>query len=609
MNQVEKFINMISSDQLVAFDTETNGLHKFKTFICGYGCSDGKDVAYVPVRHGEGGGTQNGNIENVEQFENTIKPILKNRRVPLVLQNCKFDMHMCANHNIELPDIIDTMTNGCLIDENQWSFSLANLCKKYPDIPQKKGTELYKYIADQFGCKPTVEAMGHFWKLLGDDPIGTDYANYDNISTFALNEAQTVELYEQQLDSLAKLEHKLSKVLFKMERKGIKVDLEEAESVKNIINELHLKAYENIPLTEDFEPINVKSQKDLQKYFEWCGIDDWPMTPPTERFPNGSPSFNKNFLGTHQQGFIILEARKYDHLKSSFIDPLPNHIHNGRIHTSFNQTAGEFGGTKTGRLSSVGPNMQQIPKRDKFTGKIFRKMFVPDEDFIFVEFDYSQAEPRLFTHYSKEPALMRGYSQTPNIDMHDVASQYMGLDNKLGKEEGRKVAKNLNLGMMYAMGYNSLADHLNVELNEAKEMSYRWHRTFPKVSSFTKQASKVAEQRGFVRTILGRRARFPDPRFSYRTANRIVQGGISDILKYKMVELDDWLSFENLHDVCQMLLNIHDAILFQIHKDYLHLINDIDRIMCDLSGPPFNLTVPFRTDYHKGANWSEASYA
>lgn len=611
MSQVEKFINMLAVDKPLALDTETNGLKWSKCNVCGYGVSDGNGVAYVPVRHGGGD-----NIENVGEFEKTVANLISKRTVPLTLHNAKFDMHMCLNHNIKISNTKDTMVCGALVDENRFSFSLDNLCKEFSDVPQKKGTELYKHMAELFGGKPTrKDQMKNYWRLSGADPLGVEYADADNISTYFLNEKQEAELYKQDselnnsaLQNLFKLENKLTHVLFKMERKGIKIDLEQTEKVKKQIEELHLEAYKHVPMTEDLEIINVRSQKDLKKYFEWCGINDWPLNPPTERFPNGSPSFNKNFLGTSNEGLIILEARKYDHLISSFITPLPDHIHNGRIHTNFNQTAGELGGTKTGRLSSYEPNMQQIPKRDEFTGRIFRSMFVPDDDFVFVEFDYSQCEPRLFTHYSKEPTLMDGYSRTPAIDMHSVAAEYMGLNDKYGKAEARKKSKNLNLGMMYVMGYDTLAGHLGEDRDTARHMSNQWHRTFPNVSKFTKQAAKRAEERGYVRTILGRRARFPDPRWSYRAANRIVQGGSADILKYKMIEIDEWLTHNNYHDVCQMLLNIHDAILFQIHKDYLHLINEIETIMCDLSGEPFNLCVPFAVDHHKGNSWTEASY-
>ena len=129
------------------------------------------------------------------------------------------------------------------------------------------------------------------------------------------------------------------------------------------------------------------------------------------------------------------------------------------------------------------------------------------------------------------------------------------------------------------------------------------------MSKFTKQASTVAESRGYVKTILNRRARFPDPRWAYRAANRIVQGGAADILKYKLVQLDDWLTAEKLEDSISMLLNIHDAVLFEIRDDILDdSIEKIRGIMENVQSPPFNLAVPFVANYKKGKTWAEATY-
>lgn len=595
-NNIEKFINILSSDKVISYDVETNGLRWQTCNCCGYSVSDGIDAEYVSVRH-EGGG----NIESIDTFETLMAEIIKNRTKPLVGHNIKFDYHMGLNHKIDLGNkLLDTMSQEALLNENLFSYSLENICKNHEGVVPKKGKLLYEHIARNFGCKPTRDSMGMFYKLNGEDPIAVEYAEGDTISTYQVYQSQMGKIIDQNLTQVAALENELTYVLQKMERKGVKIDLEEADRVKKEIDQLHYDAYLQIPLTEDLEIINVRSGKDLQKYFELCGIDDWPMTAPTERFPDGQPSFRKNFLGLSEEGMLILNARKYATLKAMFLDNLDNFIFSGRIHTNFNQTTGEFGGTKTGRLSSNYPNMQFIPKRDEFTGKIIRKMYIPDTNFIFVEFDYSQAEPRLFSHYSNEPILIEGYNKTPFIDMHQIAAQYMNIS--------RSVAKNLNLGIMYTMGTDKLAASLNIPREQAADIMRRWYKTFRRVGSFTKDASEVGATRGYVRTILGRRARFPDPRYSYRAANRIVQGGSADILKYKMVELNRWIESNKYDDVCQMLLNIHDAILFQIHKDHLHLINEIKDIMEDVLGEPFNLKVPFVAEFKQGLNWSEASY-
>lgn len=595
-NNIEKFLNILSSNKVVAYDIESNGLSWHSCYCCGYSVSDGIDAEYISVRH-EGGG----NIDSIDTFEFLMADIIKKRTKSIVTHNGKFDYHFSQNHNIILGNkLIDTMTQEALLNENLFSYSLENICKNHEGVTPKKGKLLYEHIARNFGCKPTRDSMGLFYRLNGQDPLAVEYAAGDTITTYEVYQSQLGKLAEQGLNQVAALENELTYVLQKMERKGVKINLETAQKVKDKVEQLHYDAYLQIPLTEDLEPVNVRSNKDLIKYYEMCGMDDWPMTEPTKRFPNGQASFTKGFLGQSDEGMLILNARKYGTLKSMFLDNLDNFIHNGRIHTNFNQTMGEFGGTKTGRLSSNFPNMQFIPKRDEFTGRIIREMYEADENFIFVELDYSQGEPRLFTNYSNEPILLEGYNQTPFIDMHQIAANYMGIS--------RSVAKNLNLGIMYTMGVDKLAMSLGIPREEASAIMKRWYQTFRRVGAFTKDAARVAEQRGYVRTILGRRARFPDPRWAYRAANRIVQGGLSDILKYKIVEVNRWIEKNNYDSICQMLLNIHDAILFQIHKDHLHLIKDIKHIMEDTHGEPFNLKVPMVADFKQGLNWSTASY-
>ena len=597
MNQ-EKFFNILNSPVKVSFDVETNGLNWHTGFVCGYSVSDGTDAEYIPVRHGGGF-----NIENVANFEEHLSRVVATREKPLITHNGKFDSHFSLNHSIELKNNIeDTMIAAALLDENRFSFSLENVAKAFPEIPQKKGKELYQYLARRFSCEPKAAAMSHFWQLEGNDPVGSDYAKTDTMTTWHVHDKQAVTLYGENLDFVYNLENRLLHVLRKMERRGVGVDLDELGRVREELRQMMLEAECNMPLQENLLPINPNSKKDLEEYFRLHQFTDWEFTDPTEKFPKGQPSFNKLFLAKSEPGKLILQLRALLHLRNSFLDPINDYIYDGRIYTNFNQTQSEYGyGTKSGRLSSTNPNLQQIPARDVVLGKLFRRIFVPSKGFTLVEFDYSQAEPRLFSHYSAEPILIEGYNQEPAIDMHSIAAKYMGIE--------RKVAKNLNLGLQYQMGVNKLATQLNITYNEALDMYRLWKKTFPRVDEFTKMAAEVAERRGYVKTILGRRARFNDPRFAYRAANRIVQGGSADILKYAMVKLDDWLVETNQENDIKMLLNIHDSIVWEIRDDLLDTaIPKIKSIMENVQVPPFNLKVPFKVECKSGHTWAEATY-
>lgn len=598
----EKFLSILRQPMELAYDIETTGLDYHRCVAIGYSISDGVKSVYVPVRH-----TGGGNIHQPEQFELEVAKIINFRSHDLIGHNIKFDSHFSIKHGIELgTKIKDTMIAACLLDENKLLYSLSSVAKCYPDVPQKIEEELYRHISQQFGCPATRKSMEHYHRLSGADRIACEYAEGDTNTTYHVYQKQKMELYAQNLEFVFNLECKLSHVLRKMEQRGIKVDLNQIDKVRKHVEEVRYELHRNLPLTADFMPLNTRSNKDLQEYFTMHEVLEWEYTQPTDRNPNGLPSFNKLFLKQSDAGKQLLQVRAFDFFKSTFLDPLDKYIYEGIVYTNFNQTQQEFGsGTKTGRLSCTKPNMQQVPKRDEQLGQIFRSIFVAREGYTFIEFDYSQAEPRLFSHYSDEPVLIEGYNKTPPVDMHKIAADYMGID--------RKKAKNLNLGLQYTMGITKLAKSLDVSYETAKSMYDLWKKRFPNVSKFTKNAAEVAEHRGYVKTILGRRARFPDTRWAYRAANRIVQGGAADILKYSMVKLDEWLVADKLEDKVRILLNIHDAVLFEIRDEYIdEAIPKIEAILCNVNVPPFNLKVPFVADYHKdykhAKSWDIATY-
>lgn len=598
-DKINKFFRILKETKEPAYDVETNGLDWKRCHTVGYSVSDGQESIYIPTRH-QGGA----NIDNPALFEQQLNKEIENHHGKLIGWNIKFDAHFSQNHGVHLgKKIIDGMVMECLLDENKRSYALKS-CLKEDGIEHKHDKALYDHIGAQFNVKPDRSSMGHYYRLAGNDPLAVAYAEDDTRTTKLKYEKQKKKLYEQGLDIVADLENNLSYVLQKMERRGINVDPEQASKVKTQVDNLYEEAYLKLPLEEnedgEIKFINIRSGKDLKEYFETCEIDDWPMTAPTDRHPDGQPSFTKEYLATFSEGLNILNARKLAHLKASFLDVLDSHIYNNKIHTTFNQTRGETHGTRSGRLSSSNPNKQQVPKRDEQLGKIYRSMFVPTDGYILIEYDYSQAEPRLYSHYSGEPVLIEGYNSKPAVDMHSIAAQYMNVS--------RSVAKNLNLGIMYTMGAEKLARQLGIRHSEALDILKRWRRTFPNVSKFTKRAAEVAEQRGYVKTILGRRSRFPDPRWSYRAANRIVQGGSADILKWKMVEIDNYLVKHNLEEECRMILNIHDSLVFEIKEDRKDLIELIPQMMTRVNVPPFNLKVPFEVDYHSGMNWAKATY-
>jgi DNA polymerase-1 len=343
---------------------------------------------------------------------------------------------------------------------------------------------------------------------------------------------------------------------------------------------------------------NVRGRKDVPAAFDAIGVTDYPRTAL------GNPSFTEAWLEKHELGRDIITVRKLTNLQNSFIQPLlDTHIHTfeghalGSVHCNFNQLRADEYGTITGRLSCNEPNMQQVPKRDKLLAPIFRQIFVPRPGMVWSQNDYSQQEYRIFAMYSGSELLIDGYKG--DLDMHQVVA------NEL-KVERDPTAKRLNLGMLYWMGSELLAEELGITVERAAEIRSWYDDKFPDVKAFLKKAQKAAQHRGWVQTILGRRARIPDRNKSYQASSRVIQGTCADLTKLKMVEVDEFLHRES-GGKAGVTLQIHDELDWEVsHDDPHHLDTEARRIMSDFS--KFPIPVPMKVDSHVANDWGRASF-
>jgi DNA polymerase I len=588
--QIETALRMVGEAKVMAYDTETNGLDWKRTHVCGYSFSDGQVKVYIPVRH-QGGG----NIAQVADFEKALAGKFKDRPASHVTvgHNIKFDIHASANHGVILNDnIADTMVQQALLDEHTWSFALGNVAKLYGVTP-KVEKKLYNHLSSMFGCAPDKKSMAHFHRLAGNDPIAVEYAAGDTQTTFELHAAQIPQIEAQELRTVVDLEHRLTWPLFAMERRGLEVA---TEQIANVIREIDKEQNAIRERYPDVALVNPRSSIQLKEYFSLANITDWPLTD------KGNPSFTADWLIKSEEGQAILAEKRLHHFYDTFLEPLmTRHLFNGCVYTNFNQVKSDEYGTVSGRLSSNDPNLQQVPKRDKYIGRLFRRLFRARKGFFLAEPDYSQAEPRLYAHYSQEPRLIQGYNASPFIDMHSIVQQMIGVE--------RNKAKTINLGILYMMGLAKLAKSLGISEDQALEILKSWYSLFPRVKDFRKSSTSIAEQRGYVRTLLKRRRRFPDPKAAYKSANAVIQGGSADILKYKMVEVFDYIKSLPA-DTIHLLINIHDALLFEVQDSDIgrKALDECNAILEDVNGDPFKLTVPFVVDVHTGYTWEEATY-
>jgi DNA polymerase-1 len=598
--QAELALRLVREAPVIAYDTETSGLDWRKHSVVGYVVTAGRDAnVYIPVRHGGGGNLgdpQCGPLVNPDDqtvqhgFEKSLAEAFRERQRRSFLtvgHNIKFDAHMGANHGILLGrDLEDTQINEALLDEFSRSFSLDG-CARVHGVTAKQGQVMYDHLARTLGGLADKAQMGNYWRLSGVDPIAVDYATGDGITTLELRAAQIVKLREQNLERVHEVESRLIWTIFRIERRGIKINVGRVEEIRERVGQRIREAEARLP-----SGFNVRSSKQVREYIESAGHSEWPVTE------KGNPSFTEKWLKTHKEGKLILDVRKLTNLMNMFVTPLiEEHLHKGRVHAGLNQMKADEYGTISGRFSSSSPNLQQVPRRNKDLGHLFRSIFIPDEGMDFYEGDYSQCEPRLFAHYSKDEALLTGYNQNPPRDVHQIVADLMGVERD-------PTAKMMNMGIFNGMQARSLSGHMGWTVEKAADMLKTWDSLFPGVVEFRQKAREVFRTRGNVRTLLGRVCRLDDPRFAYRAVSRIIQGGNADILKYKLLQADKALEADG--DRLHLLMTVHDSFEWQAPTgnkcDMLKILFE------DVQNEPFNLRVPFVMEIGKGANWAEATY-
>lgn len=607
----EKALRMVREAKELSYDTEGTGLdwrfHKPIGYVVGAfdrnAAAQPGDVVYVPVRHGGGGNLlgcrpMTSPTEGFEPhpFEAALAKAFdeRNQNVGLgrtVGHNMKFDVHMSANAGIKLGrKLACTQLMAAMADEYAKRYSLEMCAERY-GVTAKRGDETYKHLAQLFGGPAKQEIMSNFWRTSGTDPVVYDYAAGDGVTTLELYWKLHDQLMEDEMELVMNLENDLIWTVFRMERRGIKVDLDEAAALRRATEDKISSLMAELPVG-----FNSLSPIQMRALMEEHGHTDWPLTD------KGAPSFTNKWLKTNEIGRKVIEIRQAGNLINSFINPLATqHVFNGRVHASLNQLKNDDKGTISGRFSCSDPNLQQVPKHNKALAKPFRRLFVADEGWVFWERDYSQCEPRLFAHYAQDPNLMAGYNATPFVDAHQTVANLLGVERD-------PTAKRMNMGIFTGMYPKTFAGHMGYSLEKATEAWNKWFNEFPAVRGFQDKAKARIKQRGYVYTLLGRRCRLESARFAYVATSKIIQGSNADIVKYKLLEADRFC--EDNGDVVQVNMTVHDSYngQYQNTPEARALFEEMVRQMTEVQCEPFNLSVPFVLEGTEGSNWSEATY-
>lgn len=545
----------------------------------------------------------------------------------LVNHNIKFDLHFLRAAGIDLSQVpvADTMVFAALLDEHLMKYDLDSLGNKYLGIG--KDNTIYERLADIFGGQPTKHAQAkNLWKA----PWGLliKYAMQDTRTVLRLYEHQVGRLEAEELGRVADLEMRLLPVLLDMEHRGVRVDLERANNAAKQISEQAVLKQEKLNRLAGF-PVNPNPSHSIKKLFEPKWIDQggyWELNDGTRCSTTdaGQASIDAECLRRmkHPAAKMILDLRTMLKTRDTFLNGhILGHHHNGVIHANFNQTRSDNDlGTSTGRLSCNAPALQQIHKRNKEIASVVRAIFIPDGGQDWGCRDWSQMDFRVFAHYAANPRILRMYADDPELDFHQMVADLTGLPRSM--TPGIKGnAKQINLGLVFGMGEGKLAQEMGLPFTEeehngktflrageeALEVFRQYHENVPGVKSLLSKASSVAKSRGYVKTVLGRRIRFPNGLFTHKAGGLIFQGSAADALKQKIVEAHEILKGTE----GRLLINVHDELDTSMPKGregeriaeaMRESYECFDGVRC-----PVKFDVPIRSSYGSGPNWWEAS--
>ncbi|MCM2982926.1 DNA polymerase I superfamily [Niallia circulans] len=481
----------------------------------------------------------------------------------------------------------DVLIAAYLADPSATIEDVASVAKKY-DFTNLQSDEVFYGK----GAKRKVPEQ----EILADHLVRKAFA------LKAIQEKMEDELRKNDQEALFyDLEMPLSLVLADMESTGVKVDVSRLKAMGQELSE-RLKEIEGRIYELAGETFNINSPKQLGVIlFEKLGL---PVVKKTKTGYSTSADVLEQLASSHEVIREILEYRQLGKLQSTYIEGLQKVVHNGRIHTRFNQVL-----TQTGRLSSIDPNLQNIPIRLE-EGRKIRQAFVPtEEDWVIFAADYSQIELRVLAHIANDEKLIEAFREDHDIHTETAMSVFHVEADEVTSNM-RRHAKAVNFGIVYGISDYGLSQSLHITRKEAAKFIERYLESYPGVRNYMEEIVADAKQKGYVSTLLQRRRYLADitsrnfnlRSFAERTAmNTPIQGSAADIIKKAMIDMAKRLEVEGLK--AKLLLQVHDELIFEAPKDE---IDKLKEIVPDVMEHAVELSVPLKVDYSYGPTWYDA---
>lgn len=585
-DKINDFLRIILTKEIISLDTETTGTDAMSAELVGMSFSYKENQAfYVPVPQ---------NREGAQKIVDKFKPVFENEKSIKVGQNIKYDMIVLANYGVSIKgQMFDTMIAHYVLQPelHHGMDYLAEVYLKYDTI---KIEELIgakgKNQRNMRDLSPT-----DIYKYACEDADVT--LKLKNILEKELETNGVKELFEE-------IEMPLVPVLAYIERNGVRINTEALKETSRHFTIRMREIEEEIYKLAGME-FNVSSPKQVgEVLFDRLKIVEKAKKTKTGQYVT-SEEVLESLKGKHQIVEKILDYRGLKKLLSTYVDALPELINpkTGRIHTSFNQTV-----TATGRLSSSNPNLQNIPVRDD-DGKEIRKAFIPDDGCEFFSADYSQIELRIMAHLSEDDNMIEAFREEQDIHAATAAKIYKINIDEVTREQ-RSKAKTANFGIIYGISVFGLAERLNVDRKEAKELIDGYFENYPKVKAYMDESIRSARDKGYIETIFKRKRYLPDINsrnavvrgYAERNAiNAPIQGSAADIIKVAMIRIYKRFMDEGIKS--KMILQVHDELNFSVLREEKEKVQQI--VIFEMEAA-YKMKVPLLADCGWGQNWLEA---
>lgn len=598
--------------KIIAFDIETKdpnllslgtGVYRKDGYICGvaFACkyADGTiESEYVALQH------PNNDKDDYNKGCHKISKILA-LDVPKVAANAMYDLDWLVNgYGFKANGKIhDVQYAEPILDEYRKSYSLNSLAEKYLG-EQKFDDEMEKWCS-QNGYKITKgnRVQSYIWRM--PSFVVDKYAREDAELTIKILDKQLPILKEENLLDIYNMEIALIPLYLRMRLIGVRIDVEKREANRKEALAKKIKIKKELEEIAGKE-VNYSSGKQIAELFDGMGVP-YERSAPTAKMLErgmtiGNPMLDKTALANieHPIAEKIVRYKKYEYLADRSLGKILTETEvDGRIHAQFNPLKGDQG-TVSGRYSSTAPNLQNQSSRDEEAKGYTRGIFIPEEGMAWASIDWSQIEYRVLAHYASGPGaedVRLSYNDNPDIDYHQYVMDLTGLD--------RKPAKNCNFGLVYGMGINKAMEYFGWSREYTQHIFDTYHGSITFLRHTMNAVGNSAKRRfkdkksGYITTILGRKARLPDPNRTYVMLNRLIQGSAADIMKKSM--LMAWE--EGVFDVVVPHITVHDEldVSFPLTEEGVNSLWRLKEIMETC----VELRVPMKADLDVGFNWAE----